>query len=244
VLLAEDNAVNQRVASLMLKKLGLAVEIANNGREAVEAAQHGSFDLILMDCQMPEMDGFAATGAIRTTEAGRRVPIVAMTANALAGDREACLAAGMDDYMTKPVEQARLAAIIERWLVAPRPAPEPALTGVDADGPFDLARLHDLFGDDAALIGDMLAVFSDSLARIVARLEAEAAIAGPGIPAIAHELIGSADNVGARHLAALGRQLSDAARSGYRDGIHAAASAIVDEWRRIQKYIEGKNRQL
>jgi PAS domain S-box-containing protein len=244
VLLAEDNSVNQRVASRMLEKLGLAVEIASNGREAVEAAQHGGFDLILMDCQMPEMDGFAATGAIRAAEAGRRVPIVAMTANALAGDREACLAAGMDDYIAKPVEQARLAAIIGRWLVAPRPAPEPALAGADAGGPIDLARLHDLFGDDAAGIGDMLAVFSDSLARIVARLEAEAGFAGPGIPAIAHELIGTAGNVGAHPLAALGRQLSDAARSGDRDGVRAAVSAIVDERRRIQKYIEERNRQL
>jgi CheY-like chemotaxis protein len=106
VLLVEDNLVNQKVASRLLEKQGHSVQVAENGREALEAIDEGEFDLVLMDVQMPEMDGFATTAAIRQREAssGRRLPIVALTANAMQGDRERCLGAGMDGYVAKPVE--------------------------------------------------------------------------------------------------------------------------------------------
>jgi CheY-like chemotaxis protein len=121
VLIAEDNVVNQRVATRFIEKLGCRVDVVANGIEAVEASDRLRYDLILMDCQMPEMDGFAATAVIRERQRdGGRVPIVALTANALAGDRERCLAAGMDDYLAKPVTAADIAAICRRWLPAPR----------------------------------------------------------------------------------------------------------------------------
>jgi signal transduction histidine kinase/CheY-like chemotaxis protein len=121
VLIAEDNLVNQRVATRFIEKLGCQVDIVANGLEAVAASERLRYDLILMDCQMPEMDGFAATAVIRERQGdGGRVPIVALTANALAGDRERCLAAGMDDYLAKPVTAADIAAICRRWLPAPR----------------------------------------------------------------------------------------------------------------------------
>ena len=117
LLLAEDNLVNQRVALAVLKKLGLAAEVAANGREAVEAAQARRYDLILMDCQMPELDGYQATRAIREAEAPEaRATILAMTANAMEGDRERCLAAGMDDYLPKPVTLDALREALRRWL--------------------------------------------------------------------------------------------------------------------------------
>jgi CheY-like chemotaxis protein len=105
VLLAEDNPVNQTLAMRVLERLGHKVQVANNGREAIERAQAGEFDLILMDVQMPEMDGLEATTAIRAAEAGtgKHVPIVAMTAHAMKGDREKCLSAGMDGYLAKPI---------------------------------------------------------------------------------------------------------------------------------------------
>ena len=121
VLIAEDNVVNQRVATKFIEKLGCRVDVVANGLEAVEAAERLRYDLILMDVQMPEMDGFAATSEIRQKQgSGSRVPIVALTANALAGDRERCLAAGMDDYLAKPITAADVTNICRRWLPAPR----------------------------------------------------------------------------------------------------------------------------
>ena len=120
VLIAEDNVVNQRVATKFIEKLGCRVDVVANGLEAVRAADRLRYDLILMDVQMPEMDGFAATSVIRERQGdGSRVPIVALTANALAGDRERCLAAGMDDYLAKPITAADITNICRRWLPAP-----------------------------------------------------------------------------------------------------------------------------
>ena len=128
VLLAEDNAVNEVVAGAMLESFGLRVSVAQNGRQALEAVAAQAFDVVLMDCQMPEMDGFEAARRIRRREAEKGVPaaarqtIVAVTANAIEGDRERCLAAGMDDYLSKPFSKADLHARLSRWLAAGKPA--------------------------------------------------------------------------------------------------------------------------
>jgi CheY-like chemotaxis protein len=123
ILLAEDNRVNQAVATAMLSKRGHRVTVAVNGLEALAELADGEFDLVLMDVQMPEMDGFAATRAIREREVGaaRRIPIVAMTAYAMAGDRERCLEAGMDDYVSKPINPTELFEAISRSSAARRP---------------------------------------------------------------------------------------------------------------------------
>ncbi len=128
VLLAEDNEVNQRITVRLLEKHGLAVDAVANGREAVDAASKKNYGLILMDCQMPEMDGFEATAVIRNRERNNRhTPICALTANAMEGDRERCLAAGMDDYIAKPVSVEKLQEAIDRWIRrAGNPAVQPA----------------------------------------------------------------------------------------------------------------------
>jgi two-component system, sensor histidine kinase and response regulator len=117
ILVAEDNPINQKVAVKMIEKLGYRVDVAGNGREAVEANGRIRYDLVFMDCHMPEMDGFEATRGIRAREHGvRHTPIVAMTANAMKEDRQRCLEAGMDDYLSKPVASNSLAVVLERWL--------------------------------------------------------------------------------------------------------------------------------
>ncbi|MDQ1363363.1 MAG: hypothetical protein QG652_1224, partial [Pseudomonadota bacterium] len=120
VLLVEDNPVNQIVAKKMLEKIGISFEVANNGQEAVDRLQQTHhFDLVLMDCQMPLMDGYAATGEIRKREQQEtlaHLTVIAMTANAMEGDRAKCIEAGMDDYVSKPVKQAELQSMLQKWL--------------------------------------------------------------------------------------------------------------------------------
>jgi CheY-like chemotaxis protein len=119
VLLAEDNVVNQKVAVRMLEKTGCFIDVADNGAEALEMWRHFNYDVIFMDCQMPELDGLEAARHIRCEELRRhlaRTPIIAMTANAMHQDRSDCLAAGMDDYLSKPVNQGDLAEVLSRWV--------------------------------------------------------------------------------------------------------------------------------
>ena len=124
ILLVEDNAVNQKVAVAMIKKLGGLIDVAVDGREAIAALEKGSYDLVLMDCQMPEMDGFEATRFIRQKgKTGARIPIIAMTASAMQADREKCILAGMDDFIAKPVQPEELARVLVKWLAVCRHDP-------------------------------------------------------------------------------------------------------------------------
>ena len=118
ILVAEDNYTNQLVVVAQLRKLGYAADVAGDGAQALAAVQRGTYDLVLMDCEMPVMDGYEATRRVR--ESGAAVPIVALTANAMAGDRDRCLAAGMNAFVSKPVELERLVSVLTTWL--PRPA--------------------------------------------------------------------------------------------------------------------------
>jgi CheY-like chemotaxis protein len=129
ILIAEDNVVNQKLAVRLVQKLGHRTEVVANGQEALAALERAHFDLVLMDCQMPEIDGYAATREWRRREAdtGRRLPIIALTANALIEERAHCLAAGMDDYLAKPVRFEALAATLTRWLATTPALPPGAL---------------------------------------------------------------------------------------------------------------------
>lgn len=119
ILMAEDNQINQRVGKLILQRAGFHIDLAGDGNEALEAHRANPYDLILMDCQMPTMDGFEASRQIRALDAPQPV-IVAVTANALVGERERCLGAGMDDYLSKPFQAEQLVALVKKWISARR----------------------------------------------------------------------------------------------------------------------------
>ena len=219
VLLVEDNTVNQKVAISLLNKVGYAAQIANNGREAVEMVQQRPYKLVLMDCQMPVMDGFEATRAIRNLETmtGSRLPIIAMTANAMQGDRERCIEAGMDDYLSKPIDTQSLSEILARWLpdvggTDSRKPPDYRPAIADSHVIVDETRLRDMFGDDQTIIKELLTVFVSTTIPLLDKLHIAVDHAEfADIKTIGHQIAGSAANLGIPRLQALARAAEHAA---------------------------------
>jgi two-component system sensor histidine kinase/response regulator len=232
ILLAEDNAVNQKVAMKTLEKLGYRVDVAGDGKQAVDAWETGRYDLILMDCQMPVMDGYEATRTIRTresTESRKRIPIVALTAHAMKGADEQCTAAGMDDYLTKPIDRAQLDACLERWLnndvvADSRPdgfthtATDLISTRVLSDAeilPVDWAQLLKATDNDEQLARELAVLFIDSGASsmqdILSALDSgDYSKMGEK----AHEIKGASANLQAIATVAAAERLEAAARNG------------------------------
>jgi CheY-like chemotaxis protein len=200
VLVAEDNAVNQRLTVAQLAKLGIHADVVANGAEALVALAQLPYDAVLMDCQMPEMDGFQATHELRRREAAahqRRMPVLAMTANAMDGDRERCLAAGMDDYVSKPVRIEALAAALGRWL--PGAAP-PATKPAPVDGSA-LQRLRAEIGDDQT-VNDIVRLFlTEAPGHCAAIAKAQAAGDAEQLRRASHKLRGSSQIMGAVRMA-------------------------------------------
>jgi signal transduction histidine kinase/CheY-like chemotaxis protein len=224
-LLVEDNPVNLGVIRKAVSKLGLTCDTAADGQEAVDRFAGGSYDLVLMDCQMPVMDGYEATRQMRRLEEAEKrapTPVIAMTANAMAGDREKCLEAGMDDYLAKPFSLEQLRACVSNWLLRSRggqPAPVRQLPGTDAErvpsAVLDEKVLADLRGimenDYLALIQTYL----DSAPKLVADVQAAIARRDVGSMVIpVHSLKSSSANVGALQLSALARETEQLARAG------------------------------
>lgn len=229
VLLAEDNPVNREVMSAMLSYYGIVPDVVENGRMAAEAAGRTRYDLILMDCQMPEMDGFEATHALRRSPKTKDVPIVALTAFAMKGDREKCLAAGMDDYISKPVHEAELGKILKKWLSgkdsdhntalhhvhhqapdSPEDAPEAALNHVTLD------RLKQVAGTQFA---HLLKTFSENCERLTRDIQDAIAAQDTGkLSMAAHSFRSTAGQMGAEKLAAMLKTLDEGAREGHLPG--------------------------
>jgi CheY-like chemotaxis protein/HPt (histidine-containing phosphotransfer) domain-containing protein len=227
VLVAEDNLAGKRLMERMLARLGVEVQVAANGLEAVAAARSSQFDLVLMDCHMPEMDGFAATAALRAS--GWKLPIIALTANAMSGDREACLAAGMDDYLAKPIVAAELVRALRRWLpdrqavAGGAPTPVPASNLYRQTGELDAAQIAELCQLDpdgaagflAHMVADYEATAIECLPAIRAALDGGDAVA---LEDAAHKLKGSASQVGARLVQDAAARLVALARAGTSEG--------------------------
>jgi len=275
VLLVEDNAVNQKVALKILEKLGVHADAVGDGREALEALESLPYDLVLMDCQMPDMDGFEATREIRTWEQnrgtviadrasmkntnddtrttipGRRTPIIALTANALKGDRERCLEAGMDDYLPKPMNPADLAGMLDRWLPKPEAGeekPEPEGSGLTRQMIAPAAQEAVVF-DRAAFIERLLG--DTEVARTIAKafLEdmpvqiqklAEAVKAGDALLAgqQAHRIKGAAANVGGEALREAALEMEKAGRAEDRDTLHRLFPKLEKRFAELQKVME------
>ena len=187
VLLAEDTVANQKIVKSILTRRGHAVEIASNGREVVDMIRYQPFDVVLMDVQMPVMDGYQATTAIRMLEAhlGQHVPIVALTAHAMQGDRQRCLAAGMDDYLVKPVRSAHLIELVERYSMNSnqtrqsadlKPAEATRRSAVDGAA-FDLEAALARLGHDRAFFANLVDFFLEDYPDLLGRLR-EAAKTG------------------------------------------------------------------
>jgi CheY-like chemotaxis protein/HPt (histidine-containing phosphotransfer) domain-containing protein len=210
ILVVEDNVVNQMVTTSLLQKQGCQVDVACSGGEAVQAVARIPYDLVLMDCQMPEMDGYQATQRIRQQEGpGQRVPIVALTASAQQSDRERCLAAGMDGYLSKPIRVADLAAALDRWL--PRTSPEPGAAPVQPAplaGPLDPEMLEQVRQATGERFPELLDFFLETTPPRVTALRAALASGDQeALQRTAHTLAGSVGNLGALQLCALFRRL-------------------------------------
>ncbi|NKB71757.1 MAG: response regulator [Candidatus Latescibacteria bacterium] len=232
ILLAEDGLVNQKVAVRLLEQRGHVVTVANNGREALNAVEAGSFDLVLMDVQMPEMDGLEATARIRQREeeaGGGRVPIVAMTAHAMKGDRERCLEAGMDDYMSKPIRAENLYAMVERRAALPEPVADPVEhdLGVWSEA---LERL----GGDVETLRDLAGLLCGEAPKLMHEIDqAIAQVDAPALRRAAHTLKGSADVFAAHPTVAAALRLETMAREGVWEGVAEARAGLAAEVERL-----------
>jgi len=235
ILLVDDNTVNQKLGVRQLNLLGVTVAQAWNGAEAMEKLRLQAFDAVLMDCQMPEMDGYEATRLLRCKDSGvlnPEVPVIAMTANALAGDREQCLAAGMNDYITKPIDRRRLREVL-LGAFARVPSTAPAATSESNQEIFDILGLREIVGNDPAFIDELLATFLESAGGLMNQIE-QCADQDPALlKRLAHQLRGASANILARRLAATATsvELGDASHKAER------LAQLRQDWSESQRQI-------
>ena len=249
VLLADDNRVNQKVALGALQRLGLTVDVANNGEEAVAAWAAGIFDLILMDCQMPVMDGYQAAREIRSRETrANRVPIIALTADAMKGTEQLCRESGMDDYLTKPIDRDRLSEVVNRYLspsaapavVAPSPVLDP--DGVEASAaPVDWERLMLTADNDREFAGELVQLFiesGDSVLKDISDALERGDMAALG--RAAHTLKGSSANMCASLTSEAAARLESAAHAGVAEDVAKLEVQLRAETLRAMEYLRAR----
>jgi CheY-like chemotaxis protein/HPt (histidine-containing phosphotransfer) domain-containing protein len=204
ILIAEDNPVNQKVSKRQVENLGYAADVVENGLEALEALSKTPYDIVLMDCQMPLMDGYEATAEIRRREGeiGKRIVIIAMTANALEGESEKCMVAGMDDYISKPVNVEELRQTLERWQVSTGNTKVPADKNVNHSDeqvypPVNIERLRDVSGDDEELMQELIDLYLEQMSKNIEKLKAAVEADKPEeLMRIAHTAVGSSATCG------------------------------------------------
>ncbi|MEA3416727.1 MAG: response regulator, partial [Thermodesulfobacteriota bacterium] len=252
ILLAEDNIVNQQVAIGILKKLGMSAQAVANGIEALKALESIRYDLVFMDCQMPEMDGYEATKQIRNPKSEVRnhdIPIIAMTANAMQGDREKCLEAGMNDYLSKPVDPQALAEMIEKWL--PSEGDKDKGEGAKGEIPstldtrhsdatvFDKPAMMSRLMDDEDLARTVIAGFLEDMPKQISALKSfveqgEAEQAG----AQAHKIKGAAANIGGEALREAAFEMEKAGKTGDLSALSVSMTDLEKHFERLKEAME------
>jgi CheY-like chemotaxis protein/HPt (histidine-containing phosphotransfer) domain-containing protein len=241
ILLAEDNVVNQKVAARVLEKEGFVVDVASDGRQAVDAWRRATYDLILMDCQMPQLDGYEATREIRReereTSSVRRIPIIALTAHAMKGAADDCRRAGMDDYLTKPLDISRLQDVLDRFMGRADGEQAPAAASSAAAPSADnaiRARLVDVSGDDEEFMIELVSAFLSGGENTVQELRAAVQLGdAAAIGRAAHKLKGAAANLHVNNLATLCFDLEARARSDQKADWHADLEKVAAEFARV-----------
>jgi CheY-like chemotaxis protein/HPt (histidine-containing phosphotransfer) domain-containing protein len=244
VLLVEDNFVNQKVAVRFLERLGCTVEVAGNGAEGVAACQQRHFNIVLMDLQMPVMDGMTATRKIREWETTGHVPIIALTANAMTGDRELCEAAGMDGYLTKPIEVERLRNILTKFGLSPDDAgapPSPPIT-VPADNPgpppVDLRAFHSITDGDNAFAQELIATFISSGEQQLAEITAAVAQCNrDSLARAAHKLKGACANIHAHAMKTLAGRMEIDSGAAEPRALEKCNTLLRQEFERVTRFL-------
>ena len=267
VLLVEDNFVNQKVAVRFLERLGCTVEVASNGAEGVAACQQRHFDVVLMDLQMPVMDGMTATRKIRAWETTGHLPIIALTANAMTGDRELCEAAGMDGYLTKPIEVERLRNVLTKFGLAKddaeapaspmpssstatmppaaSPATAPATAPAKATAkaanprpPVDLGAFHSITGGDQVFAQELIATFISSGERQLSEMtNAVAAANRTALARAAHQLKGACANIHAHALKSAAEQMEAGSANGNVRALEQCNARLREEFERVKQFL-------
>jgi len=240
ILLAEDNPVLRELTIRQLKKLGLAARPVSSGREVLEAMTRESFALVLMDCKMPDMDGFEATRQIRQREdaIGKHTPIIAMTASAMKGDRDNCLAAGMDDYLSKPVAQTDLKNVIDRWLSSD------ALETYDANGAvgkgplLNIERLKETYGAEA--LGETLSMSVKEIHQLLWQISiaAEKSDMRSVVHAV-HQLKGLAAVIGAVDMEQIALEIELDAKNGRADALAQGLARLIISAEALSSFMKG-----
>jgi signal transduction histidine kinase/HPt (histidine-containing phosphotransfer) domain-containing protein len=260
LLLADDNVVNQKVALRLFEQMGYQIDIAGDGMEAIEAVRRQSYDIIFMDVQMPELDGLQATQRIRKGEKEQDQPgcvIIAMTASAMLGDRERCLAAGMDDYLAKPVRPEAVQSALERWgPVAQRKAQRSATTtirsvsatdgaepsaqvaSVAGDGSVDMERFTEMAGTETSGVRDLVDLYlNQTTGQIAALREAVCTGASKEVERIAHKAAGASATCGIIGMVPLLREIEGLGRAGEGSGAAALVTQVDEELERVRQFL-------
>jgi PAS domain S-box-containing protein len=258
ILVAEDNPINQAVIVNQLQMLGYEPECVNNGLEALELLEKQDYDLVLMDCQMPVMDGYTTTQELRQREGNKRhTVVIALTANAMLADREKCLEAGMDDYLSKPLEQEDLARVIQRWIRQQAedrtskeeqevmPASDQLLnhteevSSEESSPPIDLDRLERISRGKVAVQQRLLQIFLDTAPKDLVALEsAISALDSSQVKYYAHRLKGSAANMGINAMSDIARELEEMGQQQHLEGATEMLASLRQHMERVQAFVQ------